>query len=114
MKQNNRNFAGQVLKLCEMKSTQLLPLLQGPLWLGTVVIDTVTFIDQKELLSIQLWAQNDWYQIWLLIFNSNTWNRLTVSKQMSSHSFKTFSTKYAFTGNIYLIDTYKNDYMEIT
>ena len=63
---------------------------------------------------------NEWCRIELLVLNTNTWNHLTVCKQMSSGLFKMLPTNYSFTNNIYLtylcmkqvwhLTTYKGGY----
>ena len=42
----------------------------------------------------------------LLIFDNNTWNHLTVSKQMSPGSFKNNVTYKLFVYKLYIFDIY--------
>ena len=45
----------------------------------------------------------------LLVLLSNTWNNLTVCKQMNSGLFKMLPTIYSFTTHTYLIYKFKPD-----
>ena len=101
-------FEGEalILELWGMWSTPSLPSLPGPLWLRVVVSIKVLSLGQIEPLNHLLYRM----QIKPLLFDNNTWNNLTVCKQMSSSSFKNcYLTKYSFTNHIYLVYVYKQD-----
>ena len=90
-----------VLELCKTWSTPSLPLPLGPLWSRVVV--PILCISQIELFTIletvivnnSIWnlKLSMFKQMIELVLDSNTWNHLTVCKQISSGSFKNVTYK---------------------
>ena len=83
-----------VLELWWMWSTPSLPLHSVPLWPGVIILVRVPSMGLMEIFNHLLYLEpfncrNIWVMLKkLLVLNSNTWNQLTVCKQMSFDSFK--------------------------
>ena len=78
------------MEFCEMWSTPLLPLLLGPLWPGVVVPVRVPSICLRELFHHFIWNHvfKQMIDVEFLALHSNTWNHLTVCKQMNPDRLK--------------------------
>ena len=67
-----------------MQSTPSLPSLLGPFWIWVVAPDRVLSMSQIEQFDHLTVFKQMTFLIELLVILSNTWNRLTVCKQMSN------------------------------
>ena len=79
-----------IQELSEMWSDQSLPLLPCPLWPGVVVPVRIPSLDRMELFNHLLYLNpfnfqtNERCWIELLVFDSHTWNHLTVCKWVNN------------------------------
>ena len=105
---NSADGEPPVLEIWRMWSIPSLPLLPRPLWPGLVVPVMVLSMVQTEpfnyLLDLKLFngvQTNFLYWIELLVLDKNTWNHLTMCKQMGSDLFKNKFTYKQFTYKSY-------------
>ena len=85
----NQHAKASILELWGMQNSPYLLLLPGPLWSEVLVSVRVPFIGQIEMFNHLLYLkQFNCVSIELLVLDSNTWNYLTVCKQMTSGLFK--------------------------
>ena len=82
------------LELWGMWSIPSLPLLPSSLWLGVVVPVHLIYRSNRTVQSFI--RDYYWYEIELLMLNSNTWNYLTVYKQMNNYLKTMLPTNYPF------------------
>ena len=87
-----------VQELLVIWSTPSLPLLSGPLWPGVLEPARVPSMDQIELFNYLNVCKQMTDE--LLILHSNTWNHLTVCKQVRSGLSKILPTNSSFTNHI--------------